>query len=250
MLLLNKSRMKPTVTVIITTYNWPEALNLVLESLESQTVSAFEVIIADDGSTAKTKTLVGAWQQKGTLPITHVWQKDEGFQAARIRNKAAAKAQGNYFIFIDGDCMVPPYFVERHLKLAFFERFVSGNRILASDKFTQALLTKKSLPLPWRYADFKAAAKRKDINRAHSMLTCRLHFWRDYWPNSIKGVKTCNLGVSRKNFFAVNGFDESFTGWGYEDADFAVRLMRAGIKKRSATFYTPVLHSHHKRDST
>ena len=63
-------------TLIIATYNWPEALALCLKSVLAQTVFPLEIIIADDGSTFETKTVIDAYRKLSTVPIKHLWQKD------------------------------------------------------------------------------------------------------------------------------------------------------------------------------
>ena len=74
------------ISVIIATYNWPEALHLVLCALNNQTDSNFEVIIVDDGSTEDTKAMIELFKAQANFPITHLWQEDIGFRAARARN--------------------------------------------------------------------------------------------------------------------------------------------------------------------
>ena len=94
------------VSLIITTYNRPESLILVLNSIENQTIVPQEVIIADDGSTVETKEIIVKFQKDSDLNIIHSWQEDNGFRAAKSRNKAIAKSSGDYIIFIDGDIIL------------------------------------------------------------------------------------------------------------------------------------------------
>ncbi|PRP61140.1 hypothetical protein C7B72_23620 [Bacillus halotolerans] len=85
-------------------------------------------------------------------------------------------------------------------------------------------------------------------NRVLPLLKRSLGAWREskqVW----QGIKTCNMGVWRADVYAVNGFDESFTGWGYEDSDFAIRLLRAGIKRLDGRYYAPVFHLWHRENS-
>src|SRR3989339_88187 len=125
------------ISLIVTTYNQSEMLNAVLSSLSQQTVKNFEVIVADDGSDLQTAEVIHAWQNKNVLNLRHVWQEDRGFRAAKIRNKAVAIAQGDYLIFIDGDCMCRPRFLEYHVKLAQKKYFVAGSRVLCTQKISK-----------------------------------------------------------------------------------------------------------------
>ena len=103
-------------SVIISTYNSPKWLQKVLWSFEQQTFKSFEVVIADDGSSNETKTLIDAMRLQMDYPIKHVWQEDNGFQKTAILNKATVVSKGDYLIYTDGDCIARNDFIEMHLK--------------------------------------------------------------------------------------------------------------------------------------
>ena len=107
-----------TCSLIIATYNWYQALELVLLSVSKQTILPDEIIIADDGSNKETKNLVEKYQKKLRTPIKHVWQEDEGFRKTKILNKSFFQAKGEYIIQIDGDIIIHSKFIEDHLKNA------------------------------------------------------------------------------------------------------------------------------------
>ena len=100
-------------SLIITTYDWPEALNLVLQSVENQRVLPNEVIIADDGSDERTTKVIEYYKKK--IKLKHVWQKNNGFQKAMILNKSICQASGDYIIQIDGDIILHKKFIQDHL---------------------------------------------------------------------------------------------------------------------------------------
>ena len=56
---------------------------------------------------------------------------------------------------------------------------------------------------------------------------------------------TCNLSAWRGDLLQINGFDESYSGWGLEDSDLVIRLLRSGVNHKSARFAAPVLHLWH-----
>jgi glycosyltransferase involved in cell wall biosynthesis len=114
------------ITVIITTYNWPEALFLSLQSLQSQRDGDFEIVVADDGSNSATRDLIAEFAGNGRSPVGHVWHEDTGFRAAAIRNRAIAASSGDYLVFLDGDCFVPADFIGVHRRLAEPGWLVSG----------------------------------------------------------------------------------------------------------------------------
>ena len=234
-----------SLSVIITTYNWPEALGAVLRSLANQDYAKVELLIADDGSDDRTKTLIESWQKKSRHPIVHIWQEDKGFRAAKARNRAIAQAQNDFILFLDGDCMVPVDFLKRYAALAEKGYFVSGNRVLLQQSFTQWVLKEKVPAERWAISRWIATWFRGGCNRWSPLLHLPLGPLRYQHPQKWEGVKTCNLGVWREDLWRVNGLDEDYTGWGYEDSDLVIRLLRAGIQRKEGRFSVPVFHLWH-----
>jgi glycosyltransferase involved in cell wall biosynthesis len=238
----------PLISVIITTYNWKEAFANCLESLFQQDDLGFEIIVADDGSRSDTTDLINTFSQKSPVSLKHVYHEDKGFRAAAIRNKAVLESEGDYLIFLDGDCVVFPHFISRHKCFAQRNFFVAGNRILLNQAFTQTVL-EQNLPiykqpiltfLKWRFQN--------KINRFLPLLYLPFNRFRLLRPNHWENAMTCNLGVWKTDFVAVNGFDESFEGWGYEDSDLVIRLIHYGVKRKEGRFALPVLHLWHKQN--
>lgn len=241
------------LSIIVTTYNWPEALKLVLEALAAQVVPNMEVIVADDGSGQETKIMIENMSRIFSCPLHHVWQEDNGFQAAKIRNKAITQAAGEYIIFIDGDCIIAKNFIHHHVALKQKNCFVAGNRVLLTQKFTQALLQPSNqIKLhEWHFLKWFKAQRQNKINRLLPCIQSWLLVSILNWFNQQKwqGAKTCNLAVWKQDLLAVNGFDESFTGWGFEDSDLVLRLLRKNVKRKEARFYAPVIHLWHAEQS-
>ena len=232
------------ISILLATYNWPQALKLCLESLATQTDRDFEIIIADDGSTQSTTQLIDSY--KNTLPITHLWQEDEGFRKTKILNQAIATAQGDYLIFLDGDCIVQPDFVERHRQLAQKGYLVTGSRVLLNEKLTQDLLSWKT----WDFTQFRSQLLRNRLSGQMNKLLPLLvklgnGSWRDYKKFVWRRIKGCNMACWKADAQAIGGFDETMTGWGHEDADFVFRLQRHHIKRKSGSWSTEVFHLFH-----
>lgn len=240
---------KPFLSIIVTTYNWPEALAMVLESLKVQTSHNFEVLIADDGSSSETTLLVTKYQALLPVPLKHIWQEDKGFRAAAIRNQALLQAQGQYIVFLDGDCIPGRVFVEKHTKLAESGYFLVGNRVLLSQSFTQRAIATK-LPLhKWSFLQWLLVRLLGHCNRVLSFISLPLHSrLRKCNSQAWKGAKGCNLGVFKTDLLLVNGWEERFTGWGYEDSDLVIRLLNAGIKRKEGRFALTVIHLWHKEN--
>ena len=122
------------VTLVITTYNWPAALDLTLQSVARQSVAPTEIIVADDGSGPETEEVVTRWQERLPTPLVHVWQADEGFRLARSRNRAIAAARGDYVIIVDGDMVLHRHFIADHVRAARHGCFIQGVRLLTGPK--------------------------------------------------------------------------------------------------------------------
>ena len=237
--------MKALASLIVTTYNWPQSLRLVLLSLEQQTNRQFEVIVADDGSTDETRNMIEELRGSIRYPLHHVWQEDLGFRAAGCRNKAVLKSTADYLVFLDGDCIVREDFVEQHLRLSESGWYVRGNRIKLSEDYTRRLLASQSLDGLTDGRRLFEHRRRGDFKRILPLLRLPLGVMRYYKKEEWYGVKTCNMGVARDDFYAVNGFNEDFEGWGHEDADLAIRLIRNGVLRKEGIFATTVFHCYH-----
>lgn len=234
------------IAVVVTTYNQPAMLAAVLEALLAQTDPDFEVIVADDGSTADTAAVVEDVARRAPFPVRHVWQEDRGFRAAAVRNRAIAATAAWYIVFTDGDCVPTLDFVATHRRLAAHGRFVAGNRVLLSEPFSRRVLAER-LPIHrWPPARWLAAWRAGHANRPWPAVRLPLGPLRRLAGRQWKGAKTCNLGVFRADLVRVNGLDESYAGWGMEDSDLVVRLIRAGVRRTSARFAAPVFHLWHR----
>jgi glycosyltransferase involved in cell wall biosynthesis len=214
-------------SLIIATYNRPDALCLCLKSVCEQSVVPAQVIIADDGSTEETAEVVNEFKRIATIEVKHIWHPDEGFRLAAIRNKAIAEVSSAYVIQIDGDLILHPQFVADHLALKKEGYFVAGSRVMLTKKSTHALLENNSIDLK------KYAYPRLDMNGIRNSLLRRFLATR----YKAKGkhmfyVKGCNMAFFTTDLLKVNGYNEAFTGWGSEDREIAIRLINAGVKKQ------------------
>ncbi|MDH4181578.1 MAG: glycosyltransferase family 2 protein [Betaproteobacteria bacterium] len=236
------------ISVIVTTYNRPDALRAVLDGLAAQDDRGLEVIVADDGSRSDTRELVEAVRSSAPLRVHHVWQEDRGFRAGAARNRAFERAAGEYLLFLDGDCIPRPDFIARHRALAERGWMVAGNRALLSEAFTRTALLERSPLHAWTMPDWRAAKHRGDINRTLPLASLPLGPLRKLAADRWQRVRACNLGVWSSDFASVGGFDETFEGWGFEDSDLAVRLLNAGVRRKEGAFATGVLHLWHREN--
>jgi glycosyltransferase involved in cell wall biosynthesis len=238
--------MSSLISVIIATYNWPEALNLCLQSLREQTDMNFEIIIADDGSAPTTRKVVdeiGAFP----IPIRYCWHEDDGCRKTIICNQAMREAKGDYLIFLDADCLVQPDFVARHRSLAKNGHMVTGSRVLLSETLTKKIIAGGV----W---DFRVFSNRLPILRLQGGINKILPVflklgdggWRNYREFVWRRIKGCNMACWRKDALAIGGYDETLLGWSHEDADFVFRLQESGIIRKAGAFSTEVFHLYHR----
>jgi len=235
------------ISVIVTTYDRPDALDAALRALAHQSDRNFEIIVADDGSGPGTASVIESWTSRLAIPIKHVWQQHQGFRGAEIRNRGISVGAGPYCIFLDGDCLAPADFVATHRRLAEPGWFVAGNRILLSPKLTDAVLA-GSLPAEtWHFSDLVSQRLRGGVNRLLPALRVPFGPLRKIYYDSWEGAKTCNLAVARSDLERTDGFDMDYAGWGLEDSDLVVRLFHAGVRRKDGRFATGVLHLWHPK---
>ncbi len=237
--------MAELISVVVTTYNREDALDAVLRSLARQDDRDFEILVADDGSGPATAQLVEAWKATIGHRVEHIWHEDNGFRAAEIRNRAILASRGDYVIFLDGDCVTRPDFVATHRRLAKRGLFVTGNRILLSPRLTERVLREKLAPETWSFAAWTAQWLRGGINRLGALLHLPLGPLRRLRRSAWRGARSANLAVWRSDLDRVDGFDADYRGWGKEDSDIIVRLLRAGVMRKDGAFATGVLHLWH-----
>ncbi len=228
---------KMKISVIVSTYNRPDALTRVLAGLYEQTRLPDEILVADDGSTEETRRCVEELEPHSTAKTIHVWQPDEGFRLAQIRNKALRACSGDYVIFLDGDCIPDPHFVEDHEHLSDRGYFGQGKRILVdralSDTFTHRDIAGKRLGLFFS----------RHLGNRHHLL--RLRWLPPLINTRLGGTRFCNVAIFRSDLYAVNGFNEAFKGWGREDSEMVVRLYKYGLKRKEHPFAAICFHLWH-----
>lgn len=226
------------ITLIFTTYQAPERLRWVLESVCWQTEMPREVIVADDGSDKRTQALVCEYQEKLVSAVVHSWQPDQGFRLSRSRNLAASKASGSWVVFLDGDCVMPPEFIATQARLAEASCVVFGSRKLLSETETTALL--RATPTLTAISPYLSGRKFWKIP---------FGVFRKFPQRSWRQARGFHLALDMRLFRSLGGFDESYRSWGLEDSDFLVRASRLGVTIKDGRYATSLLHLYHPESS-
>jgi glycosyltransferase involved in cell wall biosynthesis len=233
------------ISVIVTTYNREDALDAALRALAHQSDPNLEIIIADDGSRPETGRVIESWASRLPRRLQHIRHEHRGFRGSEIRNRGILASGGEICIFLDGDCLVGADFVAAHRRLAEPGWFVTGNRILLSRELTASVLGAGLTAETWNFRDLLRARLRGGVNRLLPTLRLPLGPLRKLQRASWEGAQTCNLAVARADLDRIDGFDNAYTGWGLEDSDLVVRLLRAGVRRKDGRFATGVLHLWH-----
>ena len=225
-------------SLVIATYNWPEALELVILSILKQSVLPNEILIADDGSTKETKQLIERYSSKFKSGIIHVWQKDDGFQKTSILNKSIAKASGDYIIQIDGDIIIHTHFVKDHVQMAKKGIFIHGSRTFLNDTTTKKAIKNSII----NFSIYSPGITNR-FNSLHSLLLSKILNNKN---KKLKGTRGCNFSFWKQDFIKVNGYNEDMTGWGKEDTELSVRLMNSSLQKLKLKCLAVCYHLHHE----
>jgi len=240
--------MGKNVSVIVSVYKDADALALILFWLNRQTVLPREVLVTEDGDSEEINALLekGRWEY---LSIRHLTQDDDGFRKTRAVNRAIAAASAEYLIFIDGDCIPHPRFIEMHLKDAVEGFFCLGRRLHLGEKWSQRVRRDPYLIqaiVNWSGLIGNFFSLHRDHVRNYELgAPSRL-------LNSLFGDKKinfvgCNFSIFRKDILKVNGYDEDLVGIGGEDDDLGRRLESVGLVSKNIKFLAPCYHLNHKQ---
>jgi glycosyltransferase involved in cell wall biosynthesis len=241
-------RVAMRVSVIISTYNNPRALEKALWGLCCQTRTDFQTIVADDGSTGETKELVDRFQADSPLDIVHLWHEDLGFRKGRILNRAVVCAAGDYLVFTDGDCIPRDDFVAAHCRLARPNYFIAGGSHIDIPRSVQGEInredveTQRVFQATWLVSRGMAAEKYR-YRLTRNPRLARLLDTITPRPGVLVGA---NASAWKKDVLAVNGFDETYV-YGSDDKDLGVRMMNNGVKSRRLKYSLVCVHLSHPR---
>lgn len=231
----------PNCSLITPTYNWPEALNLLLLSVLNQNVLPNEILIADDGSTEDTKLLIAHFQKTFPIPLIHVWHEDLKNRKPMIMNKAIARAKYDYIVEIDGDIIMNEHFIEDHLTFAEKGHYLFGSRVNIQKKFLSELFSKKIT----QFNMFSKGIKKRGR-------TIRIPFFMRFEKSTDKRsskLRGCNMSFWKSDFIKINGFNENLVGWGIDDSEMIQRMHNIGLQGKRLKNCGIAYHIYHNEQS-
>jgi glycosyltransferase involved in cell wall biosynthesis len=227
------------VALVISTFERPDALAAVLDSVARQRAPPDEIVVADDGSGAPTRELIAGFVRRSGVPVRAVSQPHEGFRLTRLRNLAIATATADYLIFIDGDMLLHEGFVADHRRHARAGTFTQGVRVRADAALTERLITEPRTRLRFWSAGLGL------LRRIYLLRSRRLASAARHLGNRVIATKGCNQAFWRDDLVRVNGFNEAIEGWGPEDKELCARLVHAGVERQTLMFGGVAVHLHH-----
>lgn len=243
----------PKATLIISVYKNTTFLEAVLLSVEKQTWKDFEVIISEDADSPEMRDFVA--KVKLSMPVLHLTQEDLGWRKNLALNRAIQAAKTDWLVFIDGDCVLHPRFMEFHWKLADEKSILAGKRIKLDPQTSQDLISHQiDLDEMNRVIRKKSSQiKRNGGGFVEEGLFFDPNGFLGFIPKlrKMKYLKGCNMSFHRKAIEAINGFDEDYTKPAVgEDADLLWRFQGMGYRLKSMRNLAVQYHLYHKESWT
>jgi len=234
------------VSIIISFYERLEHLKCCLDALAFCRKDFDEVVIADDGSQDATVHRLKEMIARYAFPIIHVTHPKNGFRLSATRNNGIRHSRGDYLVFLDCDFLVLPDTIQYHVRAAKPGRFVAGSCKYLSEKQSSILFHSAISPALLERS-YKESSDREIINQ-HRRYIKRSILIRLHLASPVKQSVGGHLSLYKKDIERINGYDESFIGWGGEDEDLGIRLAASSVHCISAIRYARVIHIWHPRE--
>ena len=244
-------RQTPRCSLIISVYKNCRFLQTILASLSMQTMQDFEIIISEDGDSEEMSQFVSSWHF--IHPWQHLTQPDEGWRKNRALNRAIRAAHTNHLIFIDGDCVLHPRFIEMHVRHFRSDAILAGKRVMLSQRLSDRIISNPSKIKSLQLAIWAALLWHRGTKRAEEGVFISPDGPLGFIPKSrkLEYLTGCNMSFSRQAIEHINGFDEDYTSPAYgEDTDLVWRFRMAGYRFVSLRNMAVEYHLWHKKNWT
>ena len=241
----------PKASLIISVYNNVRFLKKVLDSVNAQTFKNFEVIISEDAMHDGMKKFLENYPLE--YSYQHLVQEDLGWRKNLALNRAILAAKSDYLIFIDGDCLIHPQFVEKHIFYSKENRILAGRRVMLNEKLTSMIIEEGMCPSEIeKYLIHNLFSLNKEgigfPEEGFFLNPKKIWGLLPYFRN-VKKILGCNISFSKEAIMSINGFDEDYklpaVG---EDLDISWRFKILGYKIFSVRNYAVQYHLHHERN--
>ena len=225
-------------SLIISVYKNTAALEAILNSLVHQTEQDFEIIISEDGNDPQMASFIASYPFR--QPMQHLTQEDMGWRKEKALNSAVMAARTDWLIFIDGDCVLHPRFIEWHVRCRQRGVMLAGKRVKLNPALSEKLMRGEKLHLfPYLFA-------RRGCRYVEEAFYCAAAQWL---RRPVKHLVGSNMSFSKTDLLAINGFDENYTlpATG-EDYDIEWRMTANGCRIVSLRNLAIQYHLYHKEN--
>lgn len=239
------------VSVIVPVYNRLEHLRALFICLLNQRVQPYELVITDDGSSEKVLDFIGDLLDKAKFKVKHIYQEDKGFRKTRALNNGVRESEGDYLVFCDQDLIFPEDYIEKMIKSARKNEYLMGRAHNTTEEEKKEILSKQEVGLDYSFIkEIIPEQYFKDMDWMYKKDRKRRILQRLFLNK--RGIRLAGMsyGLFKEDYLKVNGYDEKYQGWGYEDDDFGNRLCIAGVKSRELLTDLIQLHLYHPFDPT
>ncbi len=237
------------ISVIVPVYNRLEHLRALFICLLNQRVQPYELIITDDGSSEKVLDFIGDLLDKAKFKVKHIYQEDKGFRKTRALNNGVRESEGNYIVFCDQDLIFPEDYIEKMIKSARKNEYLMGRAHNTTEEEKKEVLSKQEIGVDYSFIkEIIPEQYFKDMDWQYKKDRKRRILQRLFLNK--RGIRLAGMsyGLFKEDYLKVNGYDEKYQGWGYEDDDFGNRLCVAGVKSRELLTNLIQLHLYHPFD--
>ena len=239
----------PKSSIIVSVYKDHSALGIILESLNRQTASDFEVIISEDGTSKNIEQCVNSFSSP-SFELQHLVQEDSGFRKNIALNRAINAAAADHLIFIDGDCVLHHEFIAAHQSFSKLGFACTGRRLELGEEYSGKIrngsiglgrLTNRL------YYIFSAFALVRDKSK-----NVEFGFYSKFLQRLTSDRKIrllgCNFSCSKRDLVNINGFNEEYLAPGIgEDRDIDWRLTQSNVIIKNVKFSAIQYHLYHPR---
>jgi glycosyltransferase involved in cell wall biosynthesis len=231
--------MRLSMSVLVSVYKKRENLELILEAFNQQTDTDFELVVCEDDQDTSISDCVASWHNRAKFVIRHVSQPDEGFQKNKVLNQGIRASRGDFIVFIDGDCVPHPRFIESYRRCAAPGLALHGRRVMLSASISRRMLDRRCANPP---------SLRNLLLSESRKIECGLYLpWLKNRSRE-SAIWGCNWGILKTHLLELNGFDEDYVRAGIgEDTDIEWRLLKLGIELRNVKHDCLLYHLHHSQ---
>jgi cellulose synthase/poly-beta-1,6-N-acetylglucosamine synthase-like glycosyltransferase len=234
-------------SLIISVYKNTGFLKSVLESLNFQSENDFEIIITEDGADPAMHDFISGYNFRHDYQ--HLTQEDLGWRKNKALNNAIRSARSPWLIFIDGDCVLHPRFIEMHVRYADDKFILAGKRAKLNQQISTQLSAHPDSFLKMQTIMMRNLfIKEKQLTFVEEGVFIAPDGIFGWIPQirTLNHLKGCNMSFSKKAIEAINGFDEDYVLPAVgEDADLTWRFIAAGYTIKSVRNLAVQYHLYH-----